>query len=63
MGGFHLLDLSPEELQEIADRFKESGVKKVGPSHCSGDLTRELFAQEYKQDLVEVGVGKTISFP
>jgi len=63
MGGFHLLDLSLEKLQEIYKQFRGEDVKKVGPSHCSGDHTRELFAQKYGQDLVEIGVGKTISFP
>ncbi|MDK2897355.1 MAG: 7,8-dihydropterin-6-yl-methyl-4-(beta-D-ribofuranosyl)aminobenzene 5-phosphate synthase [Candidatus Atribacteria bacterium] len=63
MGGFHLLDLPLGELQKVAKQLRGLGVKMVGPSHCSGDLCREWFAQEYGQDLVEIGVGKTISFP
>lgn len=63
MGGFHLLDLLLDELQKVTKQFRELGVKMVGPSHCSGDLCRKCFAQEYGKDWIEVGVGRIISFP
>ena len=44
----------------VVKKFRELGVKKVAPSHCTGDPVREAFAEEYKEDFIEYGVGKTI---
>lgn len=59
-GGFHLAGFDKREIKEIIDHFRASGVKKVGPCHCSGDEARKLFAEEYKDDFIEIGVGKEI---
>jgi len=60
LGGFHLGAFYENEINEIIDHFRKSGVKKVGPCHCSGDEARKLFAEEYKDDFIEIGVGKEI---
>ncbi len=60
MGGFHLSGVSDLGLRNIIKGFKEIGVQKVAPSHCSGDRCRELFKEEYKEDYIESGVGKII---
>ena len=60
LGGFHLAAFYKNEINEIIDHFRKSGVKKVGPGHCSGDDARRLFAEEYKDDFIEIGVGKEI---
>jgi 7,8-dihydropterin-6-yl-methyl-4-(beta-D-ribofuranosyl)aminobenzene 5'-phosphate synthase len=59
-GGFHLAAFFENEINGIIDHFRKSGVKKVGPGHCSGDEARRLFAEEYKDDFIEIGVGKKI---
>jgi 7,8-dihydropterin-6-yl-methyl-4-(beta-D-ribofuranosyl)aminobenzene 5'-phosphate synthase len=59
-GGFHLAAFYENEINEIIDHFRKSGVKKAGPCHCSGDEARRLFAEEYKDDFIEIGVGKEI---
>ena len=59
-GGFHLGGASDADLMQIINAFRELDVKKVGPCHCSGDRCRELFEEEYKDDFIEVGVGKEI---
>jgi len=59
-GGFHLSGTSDADLRQIINSFRELGVKKVAPCHCSGDRCRELFKEEYKDDFIEVGVGKEI---
>jgi 7,8-dihydropterin-6-yl-methyl-4-(beta-D-ribofuranosyl)aminobenzene 5'-phosphate synthase len=59
-GGFHLGAFYENEISEIIDHFLKSGVKKVGPGHCSGDEARRLFAEEYKDDFIKIGVGKEI---
>jgi len=60
-GGFHLAPFNESEIREIIDYFRASGVKKVGPCHCSGDEAQRLFAEEYKNDYIEIGVGKEIT--
>jgi 7,8-dihydropterin-6-yl-methyl-4-(beta-D-ribofuranosyl)aminobenzene 5'-phosphate synthase len=59
-GGFHLGGYSDSELMKMIQDFRKLGVVKVGPCHCSGDRCRVLFKEEYKDDFVEIGVGKTI---
>jgi len=54
LGGFHHPPLS------CVKEFKELGVEKVAPSHCTGDLVREAFRKEYKGNFIEYGVGKNI---
>lgn len=60
MGGFHLPEKSPEELREMAAAFRRLGVRRVGPCHCSGDMARRIFAEEFGEQYIEVGVGKAI---
>ena len=60
LGGFHLSGAGDSELNKIVNSFRELGVKKVAPCHCSGDRTRELFKEEYKEDFISNGVGKVI---
>jgi 7,8-dihydropterin-6-yl-methyl-4-(beta-D-ribofuranosyl)aminobenzene 5'-phosphate synthase len=60
MGGFHLMGQSQANLEKIITEFRNLGVRYVAPSHCSGDLTRQLFRLEYENNYVETGVGKTI---
>ena len=59
-GGFHLAAYNENEINEIIGQFRDSRVKKVGPCHCTGDEARSLFAKEYKDDFIEIGVGKVI---
>ena len=40
--------------------FKEEGIQKVAPCHCSGDLTRKLFKKAYGEDFIAAGMGKKI---
>ena len=54
LGGFHHPPIS------CVKEFKELGVEKVAPSHCTGDLVREAFKREYEEDFIEYGVGKII---
>lgn len=61
MGGFHLSGASDSQLRGIIDGFRDLGVQKAAPSHCSGDRCRELFRQEYGENYVEGGAGKTIA--
>jgi 7,8-dihydropterin-6-yl-methyl-4-(beta-D-ribofuranosyl)aminobenzene 5'-phosphate synthase len=60
LGGFHLAGFEKKEIREIIRKFRDSGIKKVGPAHCSGDEARRLFQDEYQDDFIWVGVGRKI---
>ena len=62
MGGFHLGAMRKTQLEKIIVNFRELGVEKVGPCHCTGELARQTFKQEYGNDFLDVGVGRLIEF-
>jgi 7,8-dihydropterin-6-yl-methyl-4-(beta-D-ribofuranosyl)aminobenzene 5'-phosphate synthase len=61
-GGFHLRQRSAEAMGEILERVRELGVRKCGPTHCTGDPQIQLFKKAYGEDFVPMGVGKVLSF-
>lgn len=61
LGGFHLLHLSEEQIGEIIREFRDVGVKKVAPSHCTGDKALKLFEADYGEDFIKLGAGARIS--
>jgi 7,8-dihydropterin-6-yl-methyl-4-(beta-D-ribofuranosyl)aminobenzene 5'-phosphate synthase len=63
LGGFHLAGFNKKEIREILRKFRDSGIKKVGPAHCSGDEARTLFQEEYQEDFIELGAGAKIRIP
>ncbi|MEF8845705.1 MAG: MBL fold metallo-hydrolase [Bacteroidales bacterium] len=54
VGGFH------RPPRSTVKEFRELGVEKVAPTHCTGDKVRNAFAEEYREDFVEYGVGKIL---
>jgi 7,8-dihydropterin-6-yl-methyl-4-(beta-D-ribofuranosyl)aminobenzene 5'-phosphate synthase len=60
LGGFHLAGFDVKDIEEIIRKFRDSGVQKVGPAHCSGDDARRLFHKEYRDNYIEIGAGKKI---
>jgi 7,8-dihydropterin-6-yl-methyl-4-(beta-D-ribofuranosyl)aminobenzene 5'-phosphate synthase len=60
LGGFHLRDQKKAEIKEIIEKLKDEGVKKVAPSHCTGNIAIKLFSQIYKENFIKSGVGKKI---
>lgn len=60
LGGFHLGGASENMILSIIEQFRELGVEKVAPCHCSGDRARALFKAEFGKDYVEAGVGSDV---
>ena len=54
MGGFHHPPAS------VVSKFRELGVQKVAPSHCTGDPIREKFVRKYKDYFIKFGAGRII---
>jgi 7,8-dihydropterin-6-yl-methyl-4-(beta-D-ribofuranosyl)aminobenzene 5'-phosphate synthase len=60
VGGFHLGRASKRRIERIIADFRDLGVRKVAPCHCTGDRAMRMFAEEYEGDFVKVGVGRVI---
>jgi 7,8-dihydropterin-6-yl-methyl-4-(beta-D-ribofuranosyl)aminobenzene 5'-phosphate synthase len=63
MGGFHLGSASDKELQRLIQDFRQLGVKKVAPSHCSGERARASFQTEFNEAYVAGGAGNVLTLP
>jgi 7,8-dihydropterin-6-yl-methyl-4-(beta-D-ribofuranosyl)aminobenzene 5'-phosphate synthase len=63
MGGFHLGARSDAEIRGIIRRLKKLGVKKVAPSHCTGENAIRLFREQWADDFVEGGLGAVLEVP
>jgi len=60
LGGFHLKEADRRAVEIIAGNFKKIGVKKSGPTHCSGETAQEIFKACYGADFISVSAGQTI---
>jgi len=56
-GGFHLLKKSEQEVKDIVAEFKNLGVEKVAPGHCTGNKAKEIFRKEYSENFIEIKTG------
>lgn len=59
-GGFHLRGNTPEQIEKIIEEIKALGVKKIGPTHCTGDSAIEMFKEAWEENYISIGAGKTI---
>ena len=62
-GGFHLRGQSQQDITEIIDEFKKLNVKRVGATHCSGDMAIAAFKKVYGDHYIPMGVGRVLNFP
>lgn len=60
IGGLHLLDPKPEQLDGTVDYFKYMGSKAIHPCHCT-DL-RSKIALSTVTEVLEVGSGMTLEY-
>lgn len=58
LGGFHLGSRDDAQIETIIANFREMGVAKVAPCHCTGDRAIAMFEAEYGDDFIRAGAGK-----
>lgn len=63
MGGFHMLGRHPEQIRVTVAALRQLGVRKVAPSHCTGDAAIALFRDKWAKDFIEGGCGAVIDVP
>jgi len=62
IGGFHLGSASESQVSSIIAELRQLGVEKVLPCHCTGEKAIDMFRNEYGENFVEGGVGRTVAF-
>ncbi len=60
LGGFHLISYSESGVKKIIRELKRLKVKKIAPSHCTGERAIELFREAWEKDFIELGCGAKI---
>jgi 7,8-dihydropterin-6-yl-methyl-4-(beta-D-ribofuranosyl)aminobenzene 5'-phosphate synthase len=60
MGGFHLHKTDARSVKSIAASFYNRNIRYVGPTHCSGDDTLQIFKQVFGNHYIQAGAGKVI---
>jgi len=61
-GGFHLRSTGEEEVRRVANDLKRLGVRRIGPSHCTGDAAERVFRELWGEAFVDLGLGDTYRF-
>jgi 7,8-dihydropterin-6-yl-methyl-4-(beta-D-ribofuranosyl)aminobenzene 5'-phosphate synthase len=60
VGGFHLLHKQDIEIDQVIEEFRDLGVKRVAPCHCTGSRALGKLSDVYGNAFVKVGSGKVM---
>jgi 7,8-dihydropterin-6-yl-methyl-4-(beta-D-ribofuranosyl)aminobenzene 5'-phosphate synthase len=59
-GGFHLLQKTEKEMNQIIERMKALGVVKCGATHCTGERQIKMIREAFGENFIELGAGNVI---
>ena len=62
LGGFHMTRASDDQIEAAIRGLRENGVRRVAPSHCSGDKTRQAMEQAFGEQYMRSGLGARLVF-
>ena len=60
IGGFHICGKSKKEVQTLARRMKDTGVKEIYTGHCTGKRSFRILKEELGERVQQLKVGKLI---
>lgn len=60
-GGFHLMNSTEKEINEIIEQMHQMGVQKCGATHCTGEQQINWFRHDFGENFVEMGTGNVIT--
>jgi 7,8-dihydropterin-6-yl-methyl-4-(beta-D-ribofuranosyl)aminobenzene 5'-phosphate synthase len=60
MGGFHLGGHAPAKLEATLQALRDLGVRRVAPSHCTGEEAIARFREVWGGNFIEGGCGAVI---
>jgi len=61
-GGMHLRSVSNERVERTAAAFRELGLERIGPCHCTGDAVIETLAEEFPDAFFRCSTGTALTF-
>jgi 7,8-dihydropterin-6-yl-methyl-4-(beta-D-ribofuranosyl)aminobenzene 5'-phosphate synthase len=62
IGGFHLQDASLDTIRGVIGEVQSLGVRRVAPSHCTGDMAIREFQKVFGPAFYEAGAGARYEF-
>ena len=62
LGGFHMGGASVDEIHRVVRDLRKMGVQQVAPCHCSGDKTRRLMKDGFREGYLPSGAGVQFAF-
>jgi 7,8-dihydropterin-6-yl-methyl-4-(beta-D-ribofuranosyl)aminobenzene 5'-phosphate synthase len=62
IGGFHSMPGTMEGMSAVVSQFRQLGVRKVAPAHCTSEPAKAFFKAAYGKDYIAVGAGKVLTF-
>lgn len=60
IGGLHLLQHSEAQVETIATELKELGIRKICPTHCTGDKAIAVLREAFGDGYIPGGAGTRI---
>ncbi len=63
IGGFHLMYQDTAAIEQTIQSLQALGIKRVVPTHCTGDSAITAFRAAYGPSCIDGGVGRVISIP
>ncbi len=60
IGGLHLINDNRRTIKNIVERLRDTKIKKIGATHCSGKRAKRFFKREYENDAISIKVGQTL---
>ncbi|MBN1354024.1 MAG: MBL fold metallo-hydrolase [Candidatus Omnitrophica bacterium] len=61
-GGFHFEHYPVLFVRIIGSFMKNMGLKLIGPSHCTGERSCEVLRRLFRENFVDLGLGKTFEY-
>ena len=62
LGGMHLPQASEERLAKTVEAFRELGLRRIGPCHCTGDRAIRRFESEFPAEFFRCQTGSVLTF-
>lgn len=60
IGGFHLIQHSMEQIQDISTSLNSLQVDKLAPSHCTGELAINVFKEDWGERFIDFENGSSM---
>jgi len=60
IGGFHLAHSDRKTIRTVTESLQVLGVRALCPTHCTGDLAKEMFAGSFGEACIKGGAGRIV---